>query len=417
MNTESDTASTGIGRDRSVGLTDIVTADVDQLVDPVDPVDHDSVGGDPIGYADPTGTTAPWWRRLLRQQEVWGVVAIVALLCVNLIKDPGYLSISYSSNTGAFVGNVIDILRASAPILMIAIGMCLVIATSGIDLSVGSMMAVSGAVAMEFMNGRPDTLGAAVGAIALALGLCLVLGAFSGVLISVVGLQPFITTLVMMLAGRGIAKVITSGQNTTADNESYRWLSNGYVFGLPVVFLIAVGITVLVIVLVRKSALGMMIESLGINAEASRLAGINRRALLTTVYTVSAVLAGVAGILATGTVMTVDISQTGYQLELDAILAVVVGGTSLAGGKFSLTGAAIGAVLIATLDKTVVFLGVPASATPAFKAIVIIVLYVAQADNTRSALARFRRTPDHHTSDTQTPGSATTGAHTSRAAS
>lgn len=393
MNTGSteSTGSNGTDRHRSVGLVDVATADVDEVVH------GDPIGGEPVDAADAAQHPTPSWRRVLRRQEVWGVVAIVVLLCVNLIKDPGYLSISYSSNTGAFVGNLIDILRASAPILMISIGMCLVIATGGVDLSVGSMMAVSGAVAMEFMNGRPDTLAAAAGAIALALGLCLVLGAFSGLLISVVGLQPFITTLVMMLAGRGLAKVITSGQNTTADNGSYRWLANGYVFGLPVVFLVAAAITVLVIVLVRTSALGMMIESLGINAEASRLAGINRRALLTTVYTASAVLAGVAGILATGTVMTVDISQTGYQLELDAILAVVVGGTSLAGGKFSLTGAAIGAVLIATLDKTVVFLGVPASATPAFKAIVIIVLYVAQADRTRAMLARVRRAPGVHT--------------------
>lgn len=330
-------------------------------------------------------------RRILHRQEVWGVVAICALLAVNLVKDPGYLSVTYSANNGALVGNLIDILRASAPILLISVGMCLVIATGGIDLSVGSLMAVSGAVSMEFMSTRPDTLGAAVAAIGLALALSLALGAVSGLLVAVVGLQPFITTLVMMLAGRGLAKVITSGQNTTADNESYRWLANGYVLGVPVVFLVAVAVTVIVILLVRKSALGMMIEALGINAEASRLAGVNRRALLVTVYAGSAVLAGVAGVLATGTVMTVDISQTGYQLELDAILAVVIGGTSLAGGRFSLVGAAIGALLIATLDKTVVFLGVPASATPAFKAVVIIVLYVAQAERTRGVLSALRQ--------------------------
>ena len=180
----------------------------------------------------------------------------------------------------------------------------------------------------------------------------------------------------MMLAGRGLAKVITGGQNTTAVNEHYRWIANGYVLGLPVVFLTSVGIAGVGRPVIRRSALGMMIESIGINPEASRLAGLNRRALLITVYMVSAFLAGIAGIFSTGTVMTVDVSQTGYQFELDAILAVVIGGTSLAGGKFSLAGAAIGAVLIATLDKTVVFLGIPASATPAFKATVIIVLYV-----------------------------------------
>jgi simple sugar transport system permease protein len=335
--------------------------------------------------------------RILHSHHIWAVAAIVGLLCVNLVKDPGYLSITYSSNTGAFVGNLVDIARAVAPLLMIATGMCLVIATGGIDLSVGSMMAVAGAVAMEYLSnaGAPDSIGAAAAALLLALGLCALLGLINGVLVSVVGLQPFITTLVMMLAGRGLAKVITEGQNTTAVNEQYRWIANGYVLGLPVVFLISVGIAVLVALTIRRSALGMMIESVGINAEASRLAGLNRRALLITVYVASAFLAGIAGIFSTGTVMTVDVSQTGYQFELDAILAVVIGGTSLAGGKFSLGGAAIGAVLIATLDKTVVFLGIPASATPAFKAAVIVTLYVIQSPRFRTWLARVRRPREH----------------------
>ncbi len=330
--------------------------------------------------------------RLLRWQHIWAVAAIVVLLCINVIKDPGYMSITYSSNTGAFVGNLVDIARASAPLLMIATGMCLVIATGGIDLSVGSMMAVSGAVAMEFLSSAdaPNSIGAAFAAIGLALALCAVLGSINGILIAVVGLQPFITTLVMMLAGRGLAKVITGGQNTSAVNERYRWIANGYVLGLPVVVLSAVAIVVLVALVIRRSALGMMIESIGINAEASRLAGLNRRALLITVYTLSAFLAGIAGVFSTGTVMTVDVSQTGYQFELDAILAVVIGGTSLAGGRFSLAGAAIGAVLIATLDKTVVFLGIPASATPAFKAAVIIVLYVAQSRRFRGWMTGLR---------------------------
>ena len=336
--------------------------------------------------------------RLVRSQHIWAVAAIVGLLCINLTKDSGYLSISYSSSTGAFVGNLVDIARAMAPLLVISTGMCLVIATRGIDLSVGSMMAVAGAVAMEYLRGgTPDSLGAAAIAISLAVLLCAVLGAVNGVLISVVGLQPFITTLVMLLAGRGLAKVITSGQNTTAVNEHYRWIANGHVLGVPVVVVISIGIAVLVAVIIRRSALGMMIESIGINPEASRLAGLNRRALLITVYVATALLAGIAGIFSTGTVMTVDVSQTGYQFELDAILAVVLGGTSLAGGKFSLSGAAIGAALIATLDKTVVFLGVPASATPAFKAAVIIVLYVAQSPRFRSSIAKARR-PGRHRS-------------------
>lgn len=335
-------------------------------------------------------------RRAIRHPHVWRIAAVVGLLCINVIKDPSYLSLTYSSNSGAFVGNLVDIARAAAPILMIATGMCLVIATGGIDLSVGSFMAVSGAVAMEFLHGGSATsVGATVVAVLLALAVCLALGAINGSLVAVVGLQPFITTLVMMLAGRGLAKVITSGQNTTAVNDGYRWIANGHVLGLPVVFLSAIAIALAMAAVIRRTALGMMIESLGINPAASRLAGVNRRALLITVYMVSAALAGVAGIFVTGTVMTVDVSQTGYQLELDAILAVVIGGTSLSGGKFSLGGAAIGAVLIATLDKTVVFLGVPSSATPAFKALVIIVLYLVQSDRVRARFSRRRRPAEH----------------------
>ena len=328
---------------------------------------------------------------LFHRQYVWGILAIIALLAVNLIKDPGYLAITTSG--GHLVGNVIDIMRSAAPILMIAIGMALVIATAGIDLSVGSVMVVSGAVAMEFLNGAAEShsVSVALSALVLALAVGTVLGVINGVLVSYVRLQPFITTLVMMLAGRGIAKVITGGQNTAATNAPFRWIANGYVAGLPVVFLIAIVIVGIVALLVRRSALGLMVESIGINPKASRMAGIKPRGLLITVYGMSAFLAAVAGIFATASVMTVDVSRTGYQMELDAILAVVIGGTSLAGGRFSLGGAVVGALLIATLDKTVVFLGVSSSATPAFKAIVIVILCLLQSERVRGILARRRR--------------------------
>ena len=329
-------------------------------------------------------------RTLLHRPYFWGLIAIALLLAVNSLKDPSYLAIGYNANTGSLVGNVIDILRAAAPIAMISVGMCLVIATAGIDLSVGSLMAVAGAVSMELLASAGGSAGAALAALGLALLLGAVLGAVNAVLISVVGLQPFISTLVMMLAGRGLAKVITGGQNTAASNETFRWIANGYVLGLPVVFLLAVLIVIAVGLLVRRSALGLMIEAIGMDPRAARLAGVNRRGLLFAVYIASGALAAVAGIFASASVMTVDVSNTGYQLEMDAIRAVVIGGTSLAGGKFNITGAAIGALLIATLDKTVVFLGISSSATPAFKAIVIIALCLLQSQRVRD-LFRARR--------------------------
>lgn len=328
--------------------------------------------------------------KLAHTQYVWAIAAVLILIAINVINDPTYLQITYSDHLGGFVGNGIDLLRTTAPILMVAIGMCLVIATGGIDLSVGSAMVIAGAVTMQFLSGSnsPNSIGTVALALLLALLLAGVLGLVNSVLISVVGLQPFISTLIMMLAGRGIAKVITSGQNARASSDPYSWLANGYVLALPVVVMLSGAIALMVALIVRRSALGMMIEAIGIDDEAARLAGVRRRGILFTVYIASALLGGIAGIFATASVNVVDVSQTGYQIELDAILAVVIGGTSLAGGKFSLRGAAVGALLIATLDKTIVFLGIPSSATPAFKAAVIIVLVVAQSQRVRTALTK-----------------------------
>jgi simple sugar transport system permease protein len=334
------------------------------------------------------------WRDLIHKPFFWGIVAIVALLALNVIKDPTYLAISINPNNGNLVGNLIDILRQAAPVMMIAIGMSLVIATGGIDLSVGSLMAVSGAVSMEFLAAAGDSssLGVALAAVGLSLLITGILGAVNGVLVAYVGLQPFIATLVLMLAGRGVAKVITGGQNTAASSDPYRWIANGFLVGIPVVFILAVLIVVVVSWVVRRSALGLMIEAIGINPKASRMAGIKPKGLLLTAYILSGILAGIAGVMSVGSVMTVDISRTGYQLELDAILAVVIGGASLAGGKFSLSGAFVGALLIATLDKTVLFLGVSSSATPAFKAIVIVAICLLQSERVRSWFQRRRRT-------------------------
>lgn len=330
-------------------------------------------------------------RRLVQSPAFWGFIAIVALLGLNLLKDPNYLAISVHPDSGNLSGNLIDILRASAPILMIALGMALVIATGGIDLSVGSVMAVAGATSMVFIKQAGGDPGSALLGLSLALAISAVLGLINGVLVAYVGLQPFISTLIMMLAGRGVAKVITGGQNTNAVNDSFRWIANGYLFGVPVVFILAIGVVIIIGLIVRKSALGLMVESIGINSSASRMAGVKPRGLLLTVYTLSGLLAGVAGVFAVSSVMTVDVSRTGYQMELDAILAVVIGGTALTGGKFSITGATVGALLIATLNKTVLFLGISASATPAFKAIVIVALCLAQSDRVRAWFVRRKK--------------------------
>ena len=327
---------------------------------------------------------------LLRSPILWGVVATILLLAINVAKDPTYLAITVNPQNGNLVGNLVDIIRAAAPILMIAVGMCLVIATGGIDLSVGSIMCVAGAVSMEFLKNASGTLGDALIAIVLALALSLALGAINGIMVAVVGLQPFISTLVMMLAGRGVAKVITSGQNTSANNDSFSWIANGFLVGLPVVFLLAIVITIIVGFVVRRSALGLMIEAIGIDPKASRLAGLNRKALLLTAYSASGLLAGIAGIFATASVMTVDISRTGYQLELDAILAVVIGGGSLMGGRFNLLLSVIGALIIQGMNTGILLSGFQPELNQVVKAVVVLCVLIVQSPRFVSIIKGIR---------------------------
>lgn len=329
--------------------------------------------------------------KILRNKLTWSVVALILLIIICTIVDPQFLQLSYNPRTGGLAGPLITMLQESARYLMIAAGMTLVVSTAGIDLSVGSVMVVAGAVSMQLLSTGTNVWLA----ILVALGLGLVLGSINGALVSILGLQPFITTLIMMLAGRGLAKVITSGQNTDASSvaggEPLNWIANGFILGIPANFVIAVALVALLGLLARKTAMGMMIESVGINQEASRMAGINPRKILFLVYAISGVLAAVAGLFATASVMRVDVSKTGQDLEMYAILAVVIGGTSLLGGKFSLLGSSLGAVIIAMIRKTIITLGIDSAATPAFFAVVVILICVMQAPKIRELNAERKR--------------------------
>ncbi|MBW3087403.1 ABC transporter permease [Bifidobacterium sp. 82T24] len=329
--------------------------------------------------------------KLLGNNLTWSVVALIALIIICTIVDHQFLNLTWNDNTGGLAGPMITMLQESARYLMIATGMTLVISTAGIDLSVGSVMAVAGATAMQLLTNGANVWVAIL--VALAIGL--VIGSINGVLVSILGLQPFITTLIMMLAGRGIAKVITSGENADASQvaggEPLRWMANGFILGIPANFVIALVIVLVVGAVARKTAMGMMIESVGINQEASRMTGINPRKILFLVYAISGVLAAIAGLFATASVMRVDVVKTGQDLEMYAILAVVIGGTSLLGGKFSLAGSALGAVIIAMIRKTIITLGVDSAATPAFFAAVVIIICVMQAPKVHNLSAELKR--------------------------
>ncbi|MBN9106230.1 MAG: ABC transporter permease [Propionibacteriaceae bacterium] len=327
----------------------------------------------------------------LSHRLFWPLALLVILLTVNVIAVPGFLAITIN-NEGHLFGSVIDILRNGAPTLIIAVGMTLVIATRGIDLSVGSVCAIAGAVACSIILGSPNPgdPGVVTVAVLTALALSLVVGLWNGFLVSVLGIQPIIATLILMTAGRGIAMLITEGQILTVDSAPFKFLGSGFLAGVPVATVVAAAILGLVALLTRRTALGLLIESVGINPEASRQAGVRARGLLFTVYAVCAVLAGIAGLILTSNQTAADANNTGLFIELDAILAVVIGGTALSGGRYSLTGTLVGALVIQTLVTTVYTVGIPPIATMVFKAAVVTAVCLLQSPTTSAALARRR---------------------------
>ncbi|WP_332644012.1 ABC transporter permease [Aeromicrobium sp.] len=326
-------------------------------------------------------------RNLTRHALFWPLFALGLLLVVNVIATPSFFSIRVQD--GHLYGSLIDILRNGAPTLLIALGMTLVIATRGIDLSVGAIVAISGAVACTYMAGSPDesTAGRAIVAMTMAVGVGILLGLWNGLLVSVFGIQPIIATLVLMTAGRGLAMLITDGQIITVNNALFKKVGTGFVLGLPVAILIALAVFAITAVLTRRTALGMLIEAVGINPEASRLAGVRARTITWTVYVFVAFCAGIAGLMIASNTSAADANNAGLFIELDAILAVVIGGTSLAGGRFSLTGTLIGAMFIQTLATTIPTMGIPAETNYLFKAVAVIVVCLLQSPKARAALS------------------------------
>ncbi|MCS5713847.1 ABC transporter permease [Herbiconiux sp. CPCC 205716] len=329
--------------------------------------------------------------RTVSSRLFWPIVMLLVLVLINVIAFPDFLTVTVKD--GHLFGSIIDILRNGAPTLIIAVGMTLVIATRGIDLSVGAVAAISGAVACSILLGSsdPGNPGTVAVAVIVALIISLVLGVWNGFLVSVIGIQPIIATLILMTAGRGVAMLITEGQILTVDSAPFKELGSGFWFGIPVAVVIGAVIFAVAALLTRRTALGMLIESVGINPEASRQAGVRARVLLFTVYAFCALSAGIAGLILTANQTAADANNTGLFIELDAILAVVIGGTSLAGGRYSLAGTLVGALVIQTLVTTVYTVGIPPIVTMVFKAAVVTAVCLLQSPTTNAAFAQLRQ--------------------------
>lgn len=314
------------------------------------------------------------------------LACLAIILFFNWLAFPGFFDLRIQD--GRLFGSLIDVLNRGAPVAILAIGMTAVIATKGVDLSVGAVMAMAGAVAATMTvegYSLPVVLISAL-AVGIACGL------LNGFLVAVLELQPIVATLILMVAGRGIAQLITEGVIVTFVEPGLIFFGTGSFLGLPMPVIIAAVLALLTVLVVRRTALGLLIESIGVNRSASTYAGINSRLIILLAYTFCGFCAALAGIIAAADIRGADANNAGLWLELDAILAVVIGGTSLLGGRFSILMSVLGAIIIQAMNTGILISGFPPEYNLIVKAGVIIMILLAQSASL-GAFVIFRRTP------------------------
>jgi simple sugar transport system permease protein len=337
---------------------------------------------------------------LRKYRLFWPLATLLLLLALNAAFNASFLRVTLRD--GHLYGSLIDILKGGAPLALVALGMTLVIASRGIDISVGAVVAIAGGVAAWMIGGSlviHDGVALHVSrspmplAIAGALGVALLCGAWNGALVAIVGMQPIIATLILMVAGRGIAQLVTGGQIITIYYEPYFFIGNGYLFGLPFPFLLALAVVAALALGMRRTALGLFIEAVGVNPAAAHIAGLPARRITFWAYAFCGLCAGVAGLIVSSSVKSADGNNAGMLMELDAILAVTVGGTPLTGGRFSLAGSVVGALIIQTLTYAIYSLGVPPEVNLVVKASVVFAVMLLQSPEFRATVAGWARRP------------------------
>ena len=345
-------------------------------------------------------TWKTWVARVQAHQLLWPIVTLLLILTVDASLNPGFWVLQWRD--GHLYGSVIDILNRAAPLMLVALGMTLVIATRGIDISVGAVVAISAAIAALLVGGKlviVDGVGIYASrfpiwfAITVALLAALACGLWNGVLVAKIGLQPIIATLILMVAGRGIAQLLTDGQIVTVYYPPYFFIGNGYLLGLPFALFIAAFVYWIMDWVVSRTALGLFIQAIGINPAAARLAGVRERLITIWVYAFCGLTAGIAGLIISSNVKSADGNNAGNLMELDAILAVTLGGTLLTGGRFSLAGSMIGALIIQTLTSTIYSIGVPPEINLVVKAAVVFVVMLMQSAHFRHAVRQWAVRP------------------------
>lgn len=343
----------------------------------------------------------PLFKRIRENRLFWPLVALALIFIFNAIFSPGFFKLGILD--GHLYGNLIDVFNNSAPLMLVALGMTLVIATGGIDLSVGAVIAISAAMGAVLINpvfGNEEITNAVaadptltntplwlVVVVTLAAGtLC---GLWNGMLVSRAKISPMVATLILMVAGRGIAQLIERGQIMTIYYKPYHWFGNGFILGLPVSIYIVAVVYLLAWVLVRKTSIGLFIESVGLNSKSTYYSGISEKNVKLFAYTFCGFCGAVAGLILGSYIHAIDANNIGLNYELDAIFAVVIGGTLMSGGRFSLLASIVGALIIWTFTITMYIFGVPANALLAGRAVLVLVVILLYSDYARLFLNKI----------------------------
>lgn len=304
---------------------------------------------------------------------------IIILLICGILSGGSFFEISIVE--GHLYGRLIDILRNGSRYMVLAIGMTMVLATGGTDISVGSIMAIAGAVACSIVDQRilPGLGGNVFAAIVIALAAGAICGAWNGFLVAKLKVQPIVATLILMTAGRGIAQLVADGKIVTITSDAYYYISGGHILGLPVPMYIAAFVLILALLVTKRTALGLAVEAIGVNENSARLAGIKVTRNLWLIYVFCGVCAALAGLIESAGIKGADCNNCGLMIEMDGILAVAIGGTSLSGGRFSLISSIIGALVVQTITTMILAFGVAPEVIRVFKALIVIVICLAQS--------------------------------------
>ena len=337
-------------------------------------------------------------QKIFRRQIFIPIAALLILAIFNLIADPSFYKITLGYNSAGnpvLSGYLITILDYGSELAILAIGMTLVTAASGgQDISVGAAIAISGSVILRVLcgtNSRPDTLQAPmIVAFLISCVVAMLFGAFNGALVAYFKIQPMVATLILYTAGRSIAAWINNNELPIVNDPSFA-VFGGFIPGIPIptpVFIAAACILVTVLVL-KFTNLGLYTQAVGINESSSRLNGLNPAFIKFLTFVILGLCVAVAGLIKVSRLSSINYSVIAKDIEMDAILAVALGGNALGGGKFNMTASILGAFVIQFLTTTLYKFNVQSDALPAYKAVVVILLVVFSAPVVREKMGEF----------------------------